>query len=76
MEYILIALALIIGLIFGFFLKQVFTSKAILSAKKRADNILEETKKKGQNLILEAKEKSTNIIEEAKIEERERRKQL
>ena len=76
MEYILIALALIIGLIFGFLLKQVFTSKAILSAKKRADNILEETKKKGQNLILEAKEKSTNIIEEAKIEERERRKQL
>ena len=43
MEYILIALALIIGLIFGFLLKQVFTSKAILSAKKRADNILEET---------------------------------
>ena len=76
MEYILIIIALIVGVIFGFFLKKVLTSKAILSAKKRADNILEEAKNKNQTLILEAKEKSTNIIEEAKKEEKERRKQL
>ena len=76
MEYLLIASALIVGIIFGFFLKKVLTSKAILSAKKKADNILEEAKTKSQNLILEGKEKSTNIIEEAKQEEKERRRQL
>ncbi len=76
MEYMLIAGALIIGVIFGFFLKQALTSKAISSAKKKADSILEETKNKAQNLILEAKEKSTSIIEEAKKEEKERRNQL
>ncbi len=68
--------ALIIGVIFGFFLKKVLTTKAISSAKKKADNILEESKNKSQSLILESKEKSTNIIEDAKKEERERRKQL
>ena len=76
MEYILIGIALIIGIIFGFILKQLLTSKAISSAKEKAEKILEESKKNSQNLILEAKEKSTNIIEDAKKEEKERRKQL
>jgi ribonuclease Y len=76
MNYLITGGALLAGLILGFVIKKILTSKSIESAGKKADHILEEAKTKAKNAQLEAKDKALSIIEEAKNEEKERRKQL
>ena len=76
MEIIWLVAALIVGAIFGFFIKKVMTSKTISSAEKKAESILSEAKQQSKDTLLESKDKALAIIEEAKSEERERRKQL
>ena len=75
MNYFILAGSLLLGLIFGFLIKKILTSKSIESAGKKADHILEEAKTKAKNLQLEGKDKALSIIEEAKNEEKERHKQ-
>ncbi|MBT4649367.1 ribonuclease Y [bacterium] len=75
MNYFILAGSLLLGLIFGFLIKKILTSKSIESAGKKADHILEEAKTKAKNLQLEGKDKALSIIEEAKNEEKERRQQ-
>ncbi|MCB9802916.1 ribonuclease Y [Candidatus Nomurabacteria bacterium] len=76
MEYLIIAGALVLGLIFGYLLKKILLSKSAARAEKKAENILEEAKNKTKKLELEAKDKALSIIEEAKREEKERQKRI
>ena len=76
MQYVIIIVALVVGLILGFLIKKLFASKSVKSAELKADHILEEAKNKTKNLQLEAKDKALSIIEEAKNEEKSRRQQL
>lgn len=76
MEFIWLIAALVLGAIFGFFIKKILTSRAISSAERKAENILSEAKQNYKDSLLEAKEKSLKLIEDAKKEEIERRKQL
>lgn len=76
MEYLISAIALSLGLVFGYLLKKVMTTKSVKSAERKAEHILEEAKNKTKGLELEAKERALSIIEEAKKEEKERRQRL
>lgn len=69
-------LALLLGLLVGYFLNLFLTNKRISSARSRAENLLTEAKNKAQDLLLEAKSNSLKILEEAKREEQERHRQL
>lgn len=76
MQYFIIFIASIIGLIFGYLLRQILLSKSAAHAAKKAENILEEAKNKAKSLQLEAKDKALAIIDEAKKEEKERQKRI
>lgn len=76
MQYFIIFIASIIGLIFGYLLRQILLSKSAAHAAKKAENILEEAKNKAKGLQLEAKDKALAIIDEAKKEEKERQKRI
>ncbi len=76
MEYLISAIALSLGLVFGYLLKKVMTTKSVKSAERKAEHILEEAKNKTKGLELEAKERALSVIEEAKKEEKERRQRL
>ncbi len=76
MEYLISAIALSLGLIFGYLLKKMMTTKSVKSAERKAEHILEEAKNKTKSFELEAKEKALAVIEEAKKEEKERRQRL
>ena len=65
-----------LGLVFGYLLKKVMTTKSVKSAERKAEHILEEAKNKTKGLELEAKERALSVIEEAKKEEKERRQRL
>ncbi len=68
--------ALLPGIIIGYLIRQLLSSKRIRSAESRAEAILSESKSKSQDILLEAKNKALAILEEAKKEEKERNVQL
>ena len=68
--------ALLPGIIIGYLVRQLLSSKKISSAESRAEAILNESKSKSQDILLEAKNKSFAILEDAKKEERGRNAQL
>lgn len=68
--------ALIPGIIIGYLVRHVITSRSASQAEARAQQILSESKSKSQDIILEAKNKALEILEEAKKEEKERNSQL
>jgi len=76
MQLLLLLISLLFGILLGYIIKKVSTSKKISSSQEKAENILTEAKQKYKNTLLEAKDKGISIIEEAKKEEKERRKQL
>lgn len=67
---------LIPGLLIGYLLRQILSSKRIGQAESKAQQILNDAKSKSQDLLLEAKNKALATLEEAKKEERERNSQL
>ncbi|MBI4158121.1 MAG: ribonuclease Y [Candidatus Yanofskybacteria bacterium] len=68
--------ALLPGIIIGYLVRQLLSSKKISSAESRAEAVLNESKSKSQDILLEAKNKSFAILEDAKKEEKERNAQL
>lgn len=68
--------ALLPGIIIGYLIRQLLSSKKISSAEARAEAILNDSKSKSQDILLEAKNKAFAILEEAKKEEKERNAQL
>src|SRR3989344_3836844 len=68
--------ALLPGIIIGYLIRQLISSKKISSAESKAESILNDSKSKSQDILLEAKNKAITILEEAKKEEKERNVQL
>lgn len=71
-----VILAICIGFIVGYLIRQFLVSRRISLAESKAQNILSESKSKAQDILLEAKNKALEILEEAKKEEKERNAQL
>lgn len=67
---------LIPGLLIGYLLRQILSSKRIGQAESKAQAILNDAKSKSQDLLLDAKNKALATLEEAKKEEKERNSQL
>jgi ribonuclease Y len=68
--------ALLPGLVIGYLIRQVLSSRSAAQAESKAQNLLAESKSKAQDILLEAKNKALEILEEAKKEEKERNAQL
>ena len=69
-------LALVLGTIVGYVLRQILASARISSAESRAHTVLNEAKSKSQDILLEAKNKAIKLLEDAKKEEKDRNAQL
>ncbi len=76
MQFIWLAAALVLGIIFGFIIRKLLAGRNIESAERKAEEIISGAKQKAKDAMLEAKDKSLAIIEEAKTEEKERRQSL
>ncbi len=76
MEFIISALALVIGLVAGYIMRQVITTKKIGNAESKAEKILEEAKTKSKELQLEAKAQALEITDQAKKAEADFRSQI
>lgn len=70
------SLALVLGIIIGYVLRQILASARISSAESRAHTVLNEAKSKSQDILLEAKNKAIKLLEDAKKEEKDRNAQL
>ena len=67
--------ALLPGLIIGYLVRQVLSSRKASQAEAKAETILNESKSKAQDILLEAKNKALETLEDVKKEERERNSQ-
>ena len=65
-----------LGLVAGYFIRQLIVVRRANSIEQRIKKQLEEAKSKGKEIILEAQEKATVLLEEVKKEERENKAQL
>ncbi|OGN09279.1 MAG: ribonuclease Y [Candidatus Yanofskybacteria bacterium RIFCSPHIGHO2_02_FULL_39_10] len=68
--------ALLPGLIIGYLVRQIVSTRKASQAESKAEAILNESKSKSQDIILEAKNRALEMLEEAKKEEKERNSQL
>ncbi len=68
--------ALLPGIIIGYLVRQLLSSRSVNSAESKAEAILNESRSKSQDILLEAKNKALTILEDAKKEEKERNVQL
>jgi ribonuclease Y len=74
--YILIALALVLGGVAGYFARQIIANRQIRSAQKEAHRLLDEATTKHKELLLEAKEEAIKVRSAAEAENKERRFEL
>jgi ribonuclease Y len=85
--FILLAVALVIGLVCGYLLRRQIARKTIDNAEERAEKmvaeaktrqqeILQESKNERQEILLDAKDKALKVIDEAKREESARRRDI
>ena len=76
LNIIILLLAAIFGLCFGYFLRRFIAQKKQDSSEFRSQKALEEAKIKAKEILLASKDKALKYTEEAKIEEEERRKNI
>lgn len=69
-------LALAIGSVLGYYIRQSIAKKQLNTAEGKASKIIEESEKKSQEVLLDAKNKAVNILEESKQKEQERERQI
>ncbi len=67
---------IILGLIAGYFIRQLIAAKQGNSIEQKIKNQLEEAKTQSKEIIFKAEEKATGLLKEIKKEERERNNQL
>ncbi len=66
----------VLGMIVGYFIRQLIAVKTSSSIEQKTKKQLEESRLKSKELILEAQEKAAAVLEEIKKEEKERKLQL
>ena len=59
--------ALLPGLIIGYLVRQILSSRKAAQAESRAEQILADSKSKAQDILLEAKNKALQILEQSKL---------
>jgi len=74
--YVLVCLALILGGLVGYFVRQIVANQQIRSARKEAQRLLDEALAKHEEMLLDAKHEAANVRSAAGAESREYRLQL
>jgi len=74
--YILLGLALFLGGLVGYFIRQIVANQQILSTRKEAQRLLSEATSKHKELLHEAREEARKVRSDAETENKERRLQL
>jgi len=74
--YMLLGLALILGGLVGYFIRQIVANQQILSTRKEAQRLLNEATSKHKELLHEAREEARKVRSAAETENKERRLQL
>ncbi len=74
--YVLLGLALILGGLVGYFIRQVVANEQIRSTRKEAQKLLDGATSKHKEMLLEAKEEARKVRNAADVENKERRNQL
>lgn len=69
-------LALLLGVVIGYFTRKILASRRATQAEARAQEILTKSKSEAQDILLEAKNQSLKILDDAKRDEKDRRDQL
>ena len=76
MNYIIGLVAIIIGLILGYWLQRQLAIKKAANAEHKAENIIDEARAKEKDILLKAQDKALKLIEDAKQENDARRKEI
>jgi ribonuclease Y len=76
MLYLLIFAGVVLGLVIGYIMHQIFMSRRVSHATEKAEKLLAEAKNKAQEILLESKDKALKMVDEAKVEEKTRREEL
>jgi ribonuclease Y len=74
--HILLGLALFLGGLVGYFIRQIVANQQILSTRKEAQGLLNEATSKYKELLHEAREEARKVRSDAETENKERRLQL
>ena len=74
--YILLGLALVLGGLVGYFIRQIVANQQILSTRKEAQRLLDEATRKHKELLNDAREEARKVRNAAEAENRERRVEL
>ncbi|MCD6599071.1 MAG: ribonuclease Y [Dehalococcoidia bacterium] len=74
--YVLVCLALVLGGLVGYFVRQIVANQQIRNARKEAQNLLDEAVAKHKEMLLDAKHEATRVRNAAAAESREYRLQL
>lgn len=72
----LVWVALALGLVAGYFIRQSFASKQAGSVEQKIKNWVEEAETRSKEIVLDAKERAAKLLEEVKGEEKSRKIQL
>jgi len=74
--YVLICLVLILGVLTGYFVRQIIANQQIRGAKKEARRLLDDAATKHKEVLLEAKEEAARLRSTAETESKEHRLEL
>ncbi len=74
--YIISGLALVLGGLVGYFIRQIVANQQVLSTRKEAQRLLNEATSKHKELLHEAREEARKVRSAAETENKERRLQL
>lgn len=72
----LVWVALALGLVAGYFIRQTLASKQAGSVEQKIKNWMEEAETRSKEIVLDAKERASKLLEEVKGEEKARKIQL
>ncbi len=74
--YIIVALALVLGVLIGYFVRQLVANRELKRAKKEAQNLLDEATTKYNDLLRAAREEASKVANAAEAENKERRLEI
>ena len=76
MLYVYIPLAIVVGGLIGFFIRQIVIGRRVRTAEREAAKLLTQATTRQKEVLLEAKEQAIKVRAEAEAENRERRAEL
>ena len=74
--YIIVGLALVLGILIGYFVRQLVANREIQKTRKEAQNLLDEATTKHNELLRAAREEAIKVANAAEAENKERRLEI